>query len=325
MGDVSAALRRYINEEIRLSRTDISTSAASRDWLLERIKRKIEEQRNSLILYKDSPFVYFGSYFKGTKVKSVDEYDVLVVIDSCQGQYSSGGVEIGTGIGYANPNHKYDDQFFKSDGSGVSPGKILNWLKRIVLDVVTGFGGEAPERNGQAITARIKSKDVAIDLVPAGVFVKNNKSIFYNIPRGDAGNNWIETAPSVDKYRLEQAAYGKPDLKNIIRIVKNVKDCYNFLVPSFAIETSVVDYAFSGSWTNNIAQDTYNSLCHISSAFSSGKIIDRYSGSNLIAEITALDWYSSRINNILSNIVDAATLGSQEDVYIAIKNTLENT
>ncbi|MHC4986998.1 MAG: hypothetical protein ACYTFX_00680 [Planctomycetota bacterium] len=52
-------------------------------------------------LLASDPFIYFGSYFKGTKVADVDEFDVLVVIDSQGGQYSQGGKVIGHGLGSA--------------------------------------------------------------------------------------------------------------------------------------------------------------------------------------------------------------------------------
>ena len=130
--------------------------------------------------------VYFGSYFKGTKVADVDEYDVLVLIDSYSGSYSRGGKQVGIGQGSADPNPKYYKKFYKDDGSGVSPAKMLNWLKGVADEVVGTFSGEAPVRDGQAITSTIKSKGLKIDLVPAGVFVNGNGTLFYNIPDGTA-------------------------------------------------------------------------------------------------------------------------------------------
>ena len=103
MGDVSKAIQKYLDEYIRLNLSDISQSAKSREWLLQRILNKINQRASDglkqPVLYSARPFVYFGSYFKKTKVQVVDEYDVLVVIDSNGGMFSQSGSKIGDGQG----------------------------------------------------------------------------------------------------------------------------------------------------------------------------------------------------------------------------------
>jgi hypothetical protein len=125
MGDLDAVIARYIDAVISLSAKDIQASAASRKWFLTRIRNEIEAREDGpQLLAGDDAFVNFGSYFKGTKVADVDEYDVLVVIDSCSGVFSPGGERHGDGQGTADPNHKYDARFKKADGSGVSPPRL---------------------------------------------------------------------------------------------------------------------------------------------------------------------------------------------------------
>lgn len=257
MGNVAVAIQKYINENIRLSQSDISQSAKSREWFLKRIASVISSRYKEPVLYTEQPFVYFGSYFKGTKVQTVDEYDVLVVIDSNKGQFSQKEGKIGDGLGTAHPNYKYEGKrYFKSDGSGISPAKLLNWLKGIIEEIVRPYGGQAPERNGQAITAI--TKNLKIDLVPAGIFKHvNTKQIFYDIPHGDKDNGWILTAPKQDIDDLNAVATGKTNFKNVIRILKRIKDTYNFLVPSFAIERAVVDYSGQIAWRNDLYLDIY--------------------------------------------------------------------
>lgn len=98
MTNLNYLIQKYIDNEISLSMKDISASAKSREWFLNRIKNKINEKINNgeIVpqLYSETPFVNFGSYFKGTKVKDVDEFDVLVVLDSNSGQLTQSGVVI---------------------------------------------------------------------------------------------------------------------------------------------------------------------------------------------------------------------------------------
>jgi hypothetical protein len=67
------------------------------EWGRYRLKIRV----SAVQVLASDPFIYFGSYFKGTKVADVDEFDVLVVIDSQGGQYSQGGKVIGHGLGSA--------------------------------------------------------------------------------------------------------------------------------------------------------------------------------------------------------------------------------
>ena len=127
----------------------------------------------------------------------------------------------------------FDERYKKTDGSRVSPTKLLNWLKDVVETATGKYGVETPVRNDQAVTATIKSKDLKLDLVPATVLHHNSSGeIFYAIPKGGLGNGWIATAPHKDMERLKAAAQDKENFKNVIRLCKRIKDTYNFLVPS---------------------------------------------------------------------------------------------
>ena len=45
--------------------------------------------------YSGTNTLYFGSYFKGTKVAAVDEFDVLVILDLNNGVFSQNGISVG--------------------------------------------------------------------------------------------------------------------------------------------------------------------------------------------------------------------------------------
>lgn len=326
MGDVSKAISIYIDDEIRLNITAISQSVKSREWFLKRIANVIESRQREPVLYAPENFIYFGSYFKGTKVKSVDEFDVLVIIDSNTGIYSRDGSEIGEGQGAANPNHKYDRKYFKSDDSGISPAKMLNWLKGIVTEITDAYGGEAPERNGQAITATIQSQNLRIDLVPGGVFKRNSDgTVFYNIPKGDKNNGWILTSPRADIDLLNSAAQNKDDFKNVIRIAKRIKDTYNFNVPSFAIETAIISYGSTNRWHNNLYHDVTGAIKYLAGSFSVGNIPDPYdANNNLLSGIDSLSWYADRLDKIKAELEKCINIDDQEKVNDRVRKAFEN-
>ena len=306
--------------------TDISASAKSREWFLSRIENVIASRKNEPVLYKPR-FVYFGSYFKGTKVQVVDEYDVLVVIDSHTGIFSSGGVEIGKGQGVAAPNHKYDGKYMKDDNSGVSPTKLLNWFHGVVKEITDAFNGEAPERQGQAVTAIIKSQNLKIDLVPAGIFTRKSEgTTFYIIPNGRKDNGWIVTSPESDIRALNELAAGKDNFKNVIRITKRIKDRYNFIVPSFAVETAIVDYGNRTKWYNNLFYDTLGVVEHLSKRFREGVIADPYDlTKNLLPDADNLSWYADRLDVLAISLKKCGQDNlDQEVVYKKVVGLFEN-
>lgn len=326
MGDVSQALGRYIRDVIRLPQSDISSAVASREWFIKQVIQKINGRTDEPALYPGQNTLYFGSYFKGTKVAAVDEFDVLVILDSNNGVFSQNGIGIGTGLGRADPNHTFDEKYKKSDGSGVSPRKLLNWFKDVVESATEKYGVEEPVQSGQAITVTIKSKDLKLDLVPAVVLQHNSSGeTFYAIPRGDRDNGWIATAPHRDMERLRTVAEEKENFRNVIRLCKRVRDTYNFGVPSFAIESAVVEYAERNYWYNDLYLDFRAVLSNLAGTFRGGVIPDPFdSQKNLIVGVASLDWYADRLEKIIEGMDECANWTSQDEVRERIYEILEN-
>lgn len=303
--DLNQLLKKFVSDEISLNQPDISSAIKTREWLLEKIKTKLEEINGEPILYTPDRFVRFGSYFAGTKVKVVDELDFLVVIDSNSGVFSIKDNEYGKGLGTANPNHKYDQRFKKSDDSGVSPTKMLNWLKGILTEVVEPFGGEVPEKDGQAITVLIKSKGIKFDFIPAGVFERSDGSshIFYNIPKADKSNGWTVTNPKKDIERVTTLARDRSDFRNVIRLIKYIRDQYNMGISSYTIQCSVCGYAETNSWSNSFFEDFLLALKSFELNLSNGFISDGFDSSvNLLEGVNSNEYYAERLKSLISNL-----------------------
>lgn len=326
---VKKAISHYLDNYIYLSQKDISASAKSREWFLKRIENVINTRTGEPKLYSGTlgdKFLHFGSYFKGTKVADVDEYDVLVLIDSSSGYYSRSGQRIGTGQGVTNPNPKYYKKYYKEDASGVSPSKMLNWLKGVVDEVVDGFDGEAPIRDGQAITANILSQNLKIDLVPAGVFVNEENTVFYNIPEGSASNSWITTSPELDIAMLDKLAEDRKNFKNVIRIIKRIRDMYNFQISSFPIEMSAVHHVYSNAWYQDLYVDTTGVIRSLSASFRKGIMPDIYNDrQNLLTGIDNLDWYADRLDAVAESLDSYhENLTDEEEVKRKVISLFEN-
>ena len=98
---INNQFNRFIRENLALSQKDITTKVKSREWLINRVIQKIGETMDCPQLYKENgqEYITFGSYFKGTKVSDVDEFDIMLIIDSNGGVFKQGGIQTGEGIG----------------------------------------------------------------------------------------------------------------------------------------------------------------------------------------------------------------------------------
>ena len=204
---------------------------------------------------------------------------------------------------------------------------MLNWLKGIVDEVVESYGGEAPVRDGQAITATIKSKDLKIDLVPAGIFKTASGEIFYNIPDGSAENSWITTSPRLDIDKINNLSKDRSNFKNVIRILKKVRDTHRFQINSFPIEMALVDYVNKNTWHNELFTDTVLSIRHLASLFNNGSINDIFNqGQNLLSGVEHLDTYTRRLNTMADQLVTWDNSNySQDEVTEKVVACFENT
>lgn len=328
MANVTECLHRFVREVIALPRPDISSAVRSREWFLKRLSAVIVEREGEPSLMTDRPYLMYGSYRKGTKVATVDEFDIMVRVDSNGGVFSRGDAQIADGQGSAYPNHKYDEKYLLENQQAVSPTKVLNWLRSVAHEVVEPYGGEVPERDGPAITVIIKSQDLRLDLVPGGVFKRRSDGkFFYNIPRGVNSTDWILTAPEDDIARLESAADKRQNFKNVVRICKRIKDRYNFALSSFAVETSVVGYVWSSDWYQDYHRDLSGVLGQFATDLRCANIPDPVdTATNLLhgANAETLKWYADRVDNIRTGLISARALGDEQVAYERVKALLEN-
>jgi len=322
---INSEFNRFIKENLALSQKDITLKVKSREWLINSIIRKIKEKSNCPQLYKENgqEYITFGSYFKGTKVADVDEFDIMLIIDSNGGVFNQGGIRTGEGIGNIDPNPKYHQKYRKdNEPEYVSPRKIMNWLKNIVDEVLEPYGCEPGEKDGQAITAHIKSKDIYIDFVPVSIFKKvGSEEIFYTIPKGDADGGWTITNPRVDKEIVNQTGTKYKQFKNSIRLFKYIfKESYNVKISSYAVESAHIDFERKYYFYDDYKYDFINALNHFITLVQNKKIPDMRDNSiNLISNIN-YDACLQKLNRIKEKFLDldenSVTLKTDVDAFL---------
>ncbi|MEG1142612.1 MAG: hypothetical protein RSE41_09250 [Clostridia bacterium] len=302
---INSEFNKFISNNLTLSQKDISSAVSSREWLINKVINKIAEKTDCPQLYSEngSKYIQFGSYFKGTKVSNVDEFDIMLIVDATNGIFKKGETTEGYGIGSLISNPMYSKKYYKENEDVVSSRKLLNWLKDIVDEVLEPYGCEPAEKDGQAITAYIKSKDLHIDFVPGCIFQKvgttGSDGVFYIIPKGDINCGWIETNPRIDKDIIKDKASNNNQFKNTIRLFKYLfKERYNISIGSYVVESAVVDYEAGNYFWNDFEYDFKGILNHIISLVNDGKIPDmRDNNINLIWSANK-DTLLKKLNNM---------------------------
>lgn len=328
MGSLNTEINKFINNNLILSQKDISSAVKSREWLINRIVKKISEKSDGPQLYSENglKYIQFGSYFKGTKVSNVDEFDIMFIVDSKNGVFSVNGDKIGEGIGSVSPNPKYDKKYKKEDGSGVSSRKILNWLYDIIIEVIEPYGGQA-YKDKQAVTVYISSKSLHIDFVPGGIFQKvgttSPDDVFYIIPKGDINSGWIETNPRVDKKIIKDKSDKYKQFKNTIRLFKYLfKESYNVKISSYAVESALVSYTDKSLFFDDYDYDFIGVLLHIISLVEEGKIPDMRDNNINLLDISLKDNILMKLISIKSKYyaLDKESRNFPKDVEDFLKN-----
>lgn len=329
MGSFNTEVNKFINNNLTLSQKDISKAVKSREWLIDSIINKIAEKTDCPQLYNEngSNYIQFGSYFKGTKVSNVDEFDIMLIVDTTNGQFLKGEVKDGNGIGNTSPNPLYSNKYYKDGTNSVSSRKLLTWLKDIIDEIIEPYGCEPSERDGQAITVYIKSKDLHIDFVPGCIFQKvgtyNSDGIFYIIPKGDVNCGWIETNPRIDKKILIDISSKYDQFKNTIRLFKYLfKDSYGVKISSYAVESAVVSYEKNSLFFDDFDYDFIQILLHIISLVEEGKIADMRDNSINLLDIESKDSILKKLNTIKDNYykLDENSDSFSSDVEDFLKN-----
>jgi hypothetical protein len=63
-------LWRFVQNEIAIPQKDREQAIRSREWVIDKVIAKIDECDDAPRLYSEKNKLYFGSYFKGTKLSS---------------------------------------------------------------------------------------------------------------------------------------------------------------------------------------------------------------------------------------------------------------
>ncbi|MEH7119839.1 nucleotidyltransferase, partial [Neobacillus vireti] len=186
----------------------------SRNWLIEQIEQAPQKDLSFPRLYKEKNGKMMGSFSRKTKIRPLDDIDLLVVFSANGTTYHSYNDRIEMYVPDTAKN-----LLLLSDNEKLNSIKVLNKIKS-ALNSVPNYSQADIRYNQEAVTLKLKSYEWNFDLVPA--FFTSPESdgrTYYIIP--DGKGNWKKTDPRIDAQRTTEInQWHGTKLLNIIRLLK---------------------------------------------------------------------------------------------------------
>jgi len=210
--NVTAAFNKFQKDLVNLDPERTKNARVSRDWLLS----KINGFTGFFPLYTEK-HIYFGSFARRTKIRPLDDIDIMIALMAVGCTYSedlSGNITINVPDdcdAYKAYRHTY--------GNTLNSIKVVNEFVR-KLSSVDQYRSSDIKRNQEAAVLNLKSYDWAFDIVPCLFTSEDSQGrTFYIIP--DGSGNWKKTDPRKDRDRvttINTACSG--NMLNVLRLLK---------------------------------------------------------------------------------------------------------
>ena len=234
---VNAAFEQFLASTVNLDPDDTATARASRDWLLEQIQTFQSKHNDFPLLYPEIN-IHYGSFARRTKIRELDDLDMIVGINALGTTYRDygGTVELTVPYGSALQNLCYDGTLV------LNSRRVINKFVKH-LDDVPQYENAEIKRNHAAAVLNLKSYPWAFDIVPAFFTTPEfDGRQYYIIPNGDG--QWMKTDPRIDQERTTSINQNHDgNVLNVIRLFKY----WNREAPiptmqSYLLECIILDY-----------------------------------------------------------------------------------
>lgn len=245
---VNNAFFEFMRDYVNLSPTRNNKAKESNDAMINRINGL----QSFLPLYK-SKHMQFGSFARKTKIRPIDDIDLLICL-------SGGDFEVVSGNAwndyklkltnadsafkqYCDATSYYNYGYYNNSTYYLNSNKVKNAFINALSNLQDCKKAELHSK-GQAVTLQFTSYEWNFDIVPA-FFVSNETYIaneYYLIPNGNGG--WQKTNPKIDREyasSINQKCEG--NVLELIRLVKYWNKRPTMAsVPSYTLETMVLNY-----------------------------------------------------------------------------------
>lgn len=176
--NVNSAFNKFCDSSVNLQKSQVSQARRSREWLIGNIKL-LADRKLIPPVFGDMT-IKFGSFARSTKIRPLDDIDLMLCYRGCGGVYNIVEVNKTYTITFNSPVESF---------KGLCEDNVLNSRKivenlKMQLANLSGYSQAEIHRNQEAVTLKLSSYPWNFDIVPCFV----TTSDFYLIP--DGNGNW---------------------------------------------------------------------------------------------------------------------------------------
>ncbi|MBP7527135.1 MAG: hypothetical protein KA801_04385 [Syntrophorhabdaceae bacterium] len=230
---VNSAFQEFNKDYVNLDPARSDTARNSRDWLYGQLNSLPDKDADFPFNYDDY-HTKFGSFARKTKIRELDDIDLMYCLHGNAAYYSQGG--------------NFNEYYIHTENAGprlknLSDNDILKSTRvvnRFVssLKNIEHYKSAAIHRRQEAATLSLSSYEWVFDIVPSFY----TTSGFYLIP--DGSGNWKATDPRLDQdrtTRINQKHDGA--ILQLVRTLKYWNRRHStFTIPSYCFEIMVLNY-----------------------------------------------------------------------------------
>lgn len=231
---VNAAFTEFNRDFVNLDTDKTKKARSSRDWLINQLVGLPDKIDDFPRLY-DGMHIKFGSFARNTKIKPLDDIDLILTFSADGTTYLT--FSYGKGYSLSVPENASNLKKLCNDNNTLNSIKVVNKVVSS-LEKIEQYKSAAKHRRQEAATLQLNSYEWNFDIVPA--FYTDTG--YYVIPSGNGG--WKATDPRIDQNRIteiNQKHNGK-----ILQIIRTLKYWNNRAtmptISSYLFENLVLNY-----------------------------------------------------------------------------------
>jgi hypothetical protein len=255
---VNSAFNEFNNDIVNLLKDRTDKARTSRDWLFTQLNGLDSKEDLDFPLKNESKHVNFGSFQRKTKIRELDDVDLMFCFTAngaTYTKYSTNHYKINT----PNAGQRLKNL---SDSDILNSRRVVNKVKNSLSQIGQYKSAELHSR-GEAATLSLNSYEWVFDIVPC-FFTDID---LYLIP--DGNGDWKPTDPRIDQKRVTDANQTKDGRTlQLIRILKywNRRNS-TYTIGSYLFENIVINFANSKTELSQwIDFDIKDFLYYLSSA-----------------------------------------------------------
>lgn len=258
---VNSAFNEFLKDKVNLDQNRTTNARSSRNWLMDQIHNFPDADDDFPKLYSEKD-IYFGSFARNTKIRPLDDIDIMVCI-SAEGSFYDSYVTTNVHEITVNSDAENLKKLCNTGTDTLNSIKVINKFKKSLSNVPQYYNAEI-KRNQEAVTLKLTSYDWNFDIVPCFYTKADiNGREYYLIPDGEG--NWKKTDPRMDRSRVTTVnTNNNGKVLDAIRIMKywNKRPTMPSM-PSYLIENIVLDFYESNTTLSFIDLDVKSLLIYI--------------------------------------------------------------